>query len=232
MKKQITLRLTIYAISVVLLIAFLIVGSQTFLRKKADSVGTAPTNITATSTVTYTDTDNNTVSEQTRATISKVTPLKISAPLRGRDTATPTQPLTVSLINAPTNTTVDTLSATSVATSQYQADWTNSTKIDPTKTFDLRISTPGYLSRKLTGISLLNIPTILTSATLVAGDVNQDHKINYLDYFAWKEVYGQTVAANPSDFNGDGVVNYKDYAVSFGTHCWNANEIDQDTQCQ
>lgn len=201
------------------------------MRKKADQNTNNLNQITTTATLTYQDSSGNLVTNQNQSNITKVLPLKVKAPLRGRDVTNIQSVLIFDFVDNSSNQSAGEISADSSGSDVYQVNWTSKPSIDPNKNFDLRISSPGYLSRKLPDISLLDIPAVIESSSLVAGDVNQDHKINWQDYIQWKAVYGQSVTDNPNDFNGDKIVDYKDYAVSFGTRCYNASEANQDTQC-
>lgn len=53
-----------------------------------------------------------------------------------------------------------------------------------------------------------------TAPDAITGDYNADGSIDALDYLAWKQAYGTTVAPNyGADGNGDGIVDVADYTV-------------------
>ena len=231
-EKRTKTQLIIVSCLAIILAAIFFFGIKSFLKKSANTISNNPNKLTTVASLTYGNADGNSATEQAQSTVTIVSPLKVKAELRGKNITDTKAELTVDFIDSASSQSVEKISTTPNGSNEFQADWTSKSNIDPSKTFDLRISSPGYLSRKLAGISLLDTFEITDSGPLVAGDINQDHKISWDDYFVWKASYGQNTPSNPSDFNGDGVVNYKDYAVSFGTHCYNATEANQDIQCQ
>ncbi|MEI6498690.1 MAG: hypothetical protein WCO23_01880 [bacterium] len=210
-----------------------LLGLYTFLRKQASITDTFFEKLTTSLTITYKNIQGASISEHTTSTIKKVSPLKISTSFRGKTIVGNNSKLDVDLIDSSLDQTIGTFPTVMGENNMFEGDWTSIANINPLKTFDLRIHSPGFLSRKMTDISLLSLSSELQAKPLVAGDVNQDQLIDVQDYLNWKSSYGQqNVVNNPKDFNGDGVINYKDYAISFGTPCYGATEINQDTKCK
>ncbi|MFA6963320.1 MAG: hypothetical protein WC227_01210 [Patescibacteria group bacterium] len=232
LEKRTKVQLIVVSCLAIMLAGVFLAGTRGFLRKKADTISTDSNQLTAVASLTYQNADGDSMIEQSQSVVTLVSPLTIKAQFRGKSVANDSPEVFFDFIDSSSSQSVEKMSATSVGSDEFQADWTSKSEIDPAKTLDLRVSSPGYLSRKFAGISLLEASPTVNSASLIAGDINQDRRIDWQDYFTWKSSYGQNTTSNLSDFNGDGVVNYKDYAVSFGTHCYNATEANQDIQCQ
>lgn len=86
----------------------------------------------------------------------------------------------------------------------------------PASTYDIYLKGPAHLRKKFTNINLgLGGNQIdLTSTPLLAGDVNQDNKVDLLDYSALVLAYEPGVSKNSSaDLNFDGKVDLLDYSL-------------------
>lgn len=219
-----------YKISLILLLIIIGIGLYLFssLHYKAD-VNQTVQYITLTANATYQDASGHTnTTGSNDLKVEKVNIRKFTATLRGLSSL---NGLTgkIEILDPDTAASVGTINFVLSDTGTFTPDWTGINNIDPHKRYDLRISTPNWLSRKITDV-LVNSTDDLTTGTFVAGDLNNDGTINYQDYIAWKNEYGKT-GQNVADFNHDGVVNFVDFAMSFGSRCYNANENNQDNQC-
>ena len=223
-------RLVIASFSVIIIGIVFVVGRNSFLKKSADT-NTVGDSISLTASIAYKDSGGNAITEQGKSVITRVKPLVVQTALKGRDTTKSAPTFIFNIIDPTTSQDTGSISINPNQNSQSEVDWTSLASVDPNKVVDLRIASPGFLSRRIADISLLSASSVIQSSPLIAGDINQDHKINWEDYFAWKANYGQTVSNDPGDFNGDGTIDYKDYALSFGTRCYNATESNQDNQC-
>lgn len=86
----------------------------------------------------------------------------------------------------------------------------------PAGTYDLYLKGPAHLRKKFIGVGLNlgNNQVDFTSTPLLAGDVNQDNKVDLLDYSAMVLVYEPGVTKSSSaDLNFDGKVDLLDYSL-------------------
>ena len=92
----------------------------------------------------------------------------------------------------------------------------------PSGSYIVKVKTDQYLTRRLEGIQTItsNQTNTMPSATLVAGDANNDDVLNALDYNMILDCYSDTLPApscsdpekqQMADLNDDGVVNQTDY---------------------
>jgi len=169
------------------------------------------------------------VNESYNSKIILVQPLIVNALLNNKTTKN--NFFTINFIDPSTGQSKGQMTVQSVDGRNF-IDWLNLDSIDAETAYDIRISSKGYLSRTLKDVILKSVSANFSVSNLIAGDVNQDQKINWQDYIDWKKVYGSKTADGSTDFNGDGIVNFLDYAVSFGTRCYNATEKNQDEQCK
>lgn len=225
-------RRNILILAGILLVLLLSAGGFWYVKNnlmKAD-VTTGATYISTTASVTYKDAEGNSYSETSTPTrIRKVEPLKLKYAAVSRSTAPNAN---LSIIESGTGGVINDsplVLTPAAASSSTDADWT-ALPLDPDKTYDIRISIPGFLSKVTTNVAL-DSSAVLDTGSLHPGDLNQDKKINWQDYATWKAGYGQTVTNDLRDFNGDGKIDFFDFAVSFGSKCYNATEANQETQC-
>lgn len=235
-----TRRLKLFALTFVLFIIgstiILFIGSKTFLKKKADQI-TSANLINLTATATYKDQSGNDQTDRSAtATVRKVTALKINLQLQGDDKGIiKKEKLFLASFIDPASEQIPLGDSLHVdQNGELTPDWTLNPKITPeTQSYDLEISAPGYLSKKILDAHIIDSSGSQELGTMHPGDVNGDGTINWQDYIEWKAKYSQSVgSADPADFNGDGKIDFVDFAVSFGSSCYNATENNQDTQCQ
>lgn len=110
-------------------------------------------------------------------------------------------------------------------------DWTAVDGINPDQNYDLKISSPGYLSRVVDNQILVDLSSVAPTP-LLAGDTTSDGNIKYDDYSLWNGSYGSRIEDSPDksnyDYNADGVVNYKDFAIAFGSANFGKSVANQD----
>lgn len=91
----------------------------------------------------------------------------------------------------------------------------------PEGNYTIKVSSPGYLRRLITGIHHIVTPGKnigLPIATLIAGDLNNDNKLDIEDYNIYRGCYGKTIApeskvgdvlCSVADINDDGKIDSK-----------------------
>ncbi|MEK9154507.1 MAG: LamG-like jellyroll fold domain-containing protein [Patescibacteria group bacterium] len=122
-----------------------------------------------------------------------------------RNTTINSNSFTISIYNPGSSTAIYTATQNPTANSITLSSIT----IAPS-TYDVKVSSPYYLSKKQTNISLTNNSTI-TIPTLPAGDLNQDNVINSLDY---SMLSSKWFLSDPiSDINKDTIVNSIDFSI-------------------
>jgi hypothetical protein len=154
---------------------------------------------------------------------------RITADIKGRSDET--KEVKIDYLDDESNKNLGSITTSLDQTGVVTPNWTNFPEVDPTTPVDIRISTAGFLARRVVGV-LLGDGQSLNAGQLRPGDLDQSGKIDYKDYIAWKAKYGQKLAGDAADFNGDGKIDMYDFAVSFGSRCYNATENNQDSWCQ
>lgn len=129
----------------------------------------------------------------------------------------PTKPIIVELIGEGGNTVTRTTSITYVP---ENGNFTGNLDLEngiPKNTYQIKIKSPQYLRRQL-GIHEIDSEKsiVLPAVTLVVGDVNNDNKLDMLDYNLFLKCYSQNNTCTESertltDFNDDGKIDITDF---------------------
>ncbi|HOX40982.1 MAG TPA: hypothetical protein PK263_02200 [bacterium] len=97
--------------------------------------------------------------------------------------------------------------------------------------YDIRISIKGYLPKKIRNVRLDGNVELDSGGTVLAGDISRSSVgiINWDDFSAWKQSYGKGITSSDDpdfakDFNGDGIINYFDFAIAYGSDNWQKTE--------
>ena len=226
MKKRKKIRNKIIIVSSILLLVifvFLVIYLDLF-KFQASPVDNAEY-ITAQADVTYQDTSGAAYSESSNLLkIRKVTLFPVGMQFQGRTSYAKGMTASISFTErvAPFGMLGTKEFAYDYGTNKWSApDWTSLSSINPDQPYDLTISSPGYLSREIPNQVLANLASV-AAAPLLAGNVYLDNTINYSDYTKWNMAYGKDVVREPNysiyDYNGDNLVNYKDFAIAFGSN--------------
>lgn len=225
MKKRSKIRNWIIFISSVIIVAvFVFLVFHFGLFKFQASELNPATYITSQATMTYQDSSGGAYTESSNLlNIRKVTLFPVTMNFKGKSSALKGETATVTFTDRVSPYVV----IGSVAFGyDYAAgtwplpDWTTLPALDVDKAYDLTISSPGYLAREIPNQVLADTSGI-TVLPLLAGNVDNNNIINYDDYAMWNAKYGQEVSADTLasyDYNGDGVINYKDYTIAFGSN--------------
>lgn len=200
------------------------VGYFTFLRDKADVVSLNLINTKA--TITFKDSDGNAYSNSSNtASVAKIDLFNLSNTLQGKT-------------NIPSGTkgklaVVDPSSGSELGQVEFQyqensgkPDWTEIPGIDLFKNYDLTLTIPNYLTKRVLNVDLVRSVAV-DGGMFLAGDINNDGFIDWFDYALWQRSYGIRAAGNINDYNGDGIVDYVDFAVAYGSSNWNKNITNQ-----
>lgn len=93
--------------------------------------------------------------------------------------------------------------------------------------YNLTLASPGYLPVIVPDQTLTKISNIKVS--LLAGNVNNDNAINRDDYTKWVAEYGKKSSSSSKltsyDFNNDGVIDYRDFAMVYGSNNYNQKVV-------
>ena len=234
------MRFIIISAALVLLIAAGIGGYFMFFRYKAD-LTTASQYISTQATVAYKNSSGDSLKEiSNTAQVRKVDLFSVAPTLKGASVNSSiaakqsAETYTLTLIDPDSAVPLGSVNFTVDANGKGHPDWTAIASVDPNKVYDVRISAPGYLSRMVTGQNVSQLKELLIDPEHIGlrpGDVDGNPGISFNDYYEWKKGYGQNVTNDPRDFNGDGTIDYIDYAISFGS-CYGVTEMDQDKQCR
>jgi hypothetical protein len=204
------------------------IGYVIFVRIGADQlvvVSNPASYVSSQAKVNYQDDEGGIYSEQSNVLrLQKVSLFGVSVSLQGKTDKMADSKATVSFFDTDLsgNQNVGSLdiSYDSNTGTWPKPDWTTLTVLDPEKTYDIQVSSPGYLAKRVVDQRLGDVAELVASS-LLAGDVNGDGVINWYDFSDWKVQYGQAVPAGSAfDFNGDGFVNYFDYAIAYGSDNW------------
>lgn len=228
LKKKNLVIIALAFLLVVLAMAGIYFGLKTFWRKKADI--NPLNNISNTASVSYHVGDQTISDTSNTLTIQKVDLFNLALLLQGRanQNLAGVQASMV-VIDPAANNTLGNVNFTLGQDGSSQPDWTViNAIINTTKLYDLRISIGGYLSKKVRDVNLEEAVS-LDGGTFLAGDVDGNGVINWDDYNAWSRDYGKTRVGNneTKDFNGDGVINYLDFAIAYGSSNWLKTENSQ-----
>jgi hypothetical protein len=98
---------------------------------------------------------------------------------------------------------------------KFIPDWTTLPNMEKNHRYDIIITFPGYLSKRVRDV-ILSEDKAIDSGIFLAGDINGDNLIDLTDFNLWKQVQGQK-GELIADFNDDGSVDEKDFALSFGS---------------
>jgi hypothetical protein len=229
MKKRSKIRNWIIFISSVIIVAvFVFLVFHFGLFKFQASEQSPATYVTSQATMTYQDSSGGAYTESSNLLkIRKVTLFPVTMNFQGKSSALKGEAATVTFTErvAPYSTSDPILFSYDYATGIWSSpDWTTLPSLDVDKAYDLTISSPGYLSREIPNQVLANTSGV-TVLPLLAGNLDNNNVINYNDYTTWNDKYGQDAPAGSAlaayDYNGDGVINYKDFAIAFGSSNYN-----------
>lgn len=204
------------------------IGYAIFVRVGADQlvvVSNSASYISSQAKINYQDENGGLYSEQSNLSkLQKVSLFGVSMSLQGKADKMAGSKATVSFFDTDLtgNQKVGSMdiSYDAITGTWQKPDWTTLIMLDPEKKYDIQISSQGYLAKRVVDQKLGDV-TELVASSLLAGDVNCDGVINWYDFSTWKTQYGKTVFAGSGyDFNGDGVVNYIDYAIAYGSDNW------------
>jgi len=183
------------------------------------------TYITAQADVTYQDTSGAAYSESSNLLkIRKVTLFPVVMNYQGKSAAQKGETASIAFTErvAPYATVGSVTFAYDYAAGAWALpDWTALPTLDVDKAYDLTVSSPGYLSREIPN-QLLADTSGVTVLPLLAGNADNNVGIDYSDYLKWSLEYGKEAspgsALAPYDYNGDGIINYRDFAIAFGSN--------------
>ena len=211
-------------LSLVMIVTVYTVGYFTFLRDRADL---NPLNLIETkATVTFNDSDGNSYANTSNtASVAKIDLFNLSNTLQGKT-------------NIPAGTTgklavVDPVTGSELGQVEFlyqenlgKPDWTEIQGIDLSKSYDLALTIPNYLPKRVLSVDLARSVAV-DGGLFLAGDINNDGSINWFDYALWQRSYGMRAVGNINDYNGDGLVDYLDFAIAYGSSNWNKNIANQ-----
>ena len=213
-----------FGITIVSVAAFIFITKILWDKFKASELG--PEYITNTAKVSFRDAENQIIEMTSNEVITEKTSLlTIKSFLKDRKYFKGNIAGKMEIIDPQSNEYIGKIPIILNDKGMFVPDWTNLAKMQKNRKYDIIISFPGYLSKRLRDV-ILSQDNTLDSGIFLSGDINSDGVINVADFELWKNNFGQS-GNFVSDFNDDGKVDEKDFAISFGSENFGKTEQGQ-----